>query len=206
MDLPGGNIRSLMLGDNKLGEEGCSAIARALRNNDNLEFLYLDDNQIGVIGLEMLADALRTNSSLKRLHLKHNSFQLKPLIRCVFNEESVESVADSNHSLKHIFLNCGYEYESDELEMLMKLNRLGPRLARRKKVAMFLQRDLDRRLFGLGLDLKLLPYLLSILSDNGNLDSLLRVVKGVPSEVSSYRRYRCDEFDAREYSMDIEFL
>lgn len=124
----------------------------------------------------------------------------------MFNEESVESVADSNHSLKHIFLNCGYEYESEELETLMKLNRLGPRLARRKKVAMFLQRDLDRRLFGLGLDLKLLPYLLSILSDNGNLDSLLRVVKGVPSEVSSCRS-SCDEFCEREGdSMDVEFL
>ena len=124
----------------------------------------------------------------------------------MFNEESVESVADSNHSLKHIFLNCGYEYESEELETLMKLNRLGPRLARRKKVAMFLQRDLDRRLFGLGLDLKLLPYLLSILSDNGNLDSLLRVVKGVPSEVSSCRS-SCDEFCERDDdSMDVEFL
>lgn len=81
MDQSGGNIRALMLGDNQLGEEGCSAIARALRNNDNLEFLYLDDNQIGAVGLEMLADALRTNSSLKRLHLRHNSFQLKPLIK-----------------------------------------------------------------------------------------------------------------------------
>jgi len=82
MDLSsGGKIRALMLGDNQLGEEGCSTIARALRNNNNLEFLYLDDNQIGAIGLEILADALRTNSSLQRLHLKHNSFQLKPLIR-----------------------------------------------------------------------------------------------------------------------------
>ena len=122
----------------------------------------------------------------------------------MFNEESVESVADSNHSLKHIFLNCGYEYESDELESVMRLNRLGPRLARRKKVAIFLQRDLDRRLFGLGLDLKLLPELLSILSDNGNLDSLLRVVKGVPSEVLSYHRSGC-EFSKGD-SMDIEYL
>ena len=105
---------------------------------------------------------------------------------------------------KHIFLNCGYEYESDELEKLMRLNRLGPRLARRKKVAIYLQRDFDRRLFGLGLDLKLLPELLSILSDNGNLDSLLRVVKGVPSEVLSYHRSGCDFSEGD--SMDIEYL
>jgi Ran GTPase-activating protein (RanGAP) involved in mRNA processing and transport len=98
MKLSGG-IKTLILGDNDIRDEGVKCIANALENNRVLESLWLDDNCIGCAGLDMLAHSLVKNDTLERLHLKHNSFQsLSPLLRCTFNKESLEAIADSNHT------------------------------------------------------------------------------------------------------------
>ena len=97
-----GGIKNLILGDNDIRDEGVRTIANALENNRVLESLWIDNNCIGSSGLDMLAHSLIKNETLERLHLKHNSFQsLSPLLRCTFNKESLESIADSNHTVSY---------------------------------------------------------------------------------------------------------
>ncbi len=200
-------IRTLILGDNNLHDDGVNSIAYALESNKILESLMLDDNCIGARGLTVLANSLRKNYNLERLHLKHNSFQsLAPLIACLFNKSSLEDVVDSNHSLKHIFLDCGYSYESSELEVLLRINRLGRLEARRTKVALYLEEDLGR-LFELDIDARLCPDVLGILAQVGSLDGMFGVVKNLPSAIFT----QCDdggsEVDLCEVDcMEVEYL
>lgn len=99
MKLSSGGIKNLILGDNDIRDEGVRSIANALENNEVLESLWIDNNCIGSSGLDLLAHSLVKNNTLERLHLKHNSFQsLSPLLRCTFNKESLEAIADSNHT------------------------------------------------------------------------------------------------------------
>lgn len=181
-----GGIKTLILGDNNLRDDGIKAMADALENS-LIENLWIDDNCIGAKGFALLASALLKNSKLKRLHLHHNSFQsLSPLIDCTFNRQSLNSVADSNHTLKHVFLDCGYSYECKELDLTLNLNRtLGKVEARRRKLALFLGEDLGRAL-QIDMDPKLLPRLLGILTQHGNISTVFSAMQNLSAEVLSF--------------------
>jgi len=169
-----------------------------------IEHLWIDDNCIGASGLSILTEALKRNTKLTRLHLRHNTFQsLQPLIECTFNKQSLQTVADSNHTLKHVFLNCGYSYECEEVEVIMRINRLGKVQARRRKIALYLEEDLGR-LLELDMDTKILPHILAILAQHGNNSTMLRVMQNIPS-VLSYHGMNYDN-DSSDEPMDIEYL
>ena len=185
-------IKTLILGDNNLLDDGIHAIATALETNQLLESLMLDDNCIGARGLVTLSNSLMKNSRLERLHLKHNSFtSLSPLLTCLFNKRSLDHVVhSSNHTLKYIFLDCGYSYESSELESLLKINRLGRVEARKTKVALYLEEDLNGRLFTMmdnDIDYaKLCPDVLSILAQFGSINGMFDAVRNLPSAIFAH--------------------
>ncbi len=58
----------------RLGEEGCSALAAALRSTTQLEALSLAANAGGPVAGEALAYALEANCSLRELDLASNAF------------------------------------------------------------------------------------------------------------------------------------
>ena len=75
-----GGIKTLMLCDNNLRNEGMKVLADALEGSI-IEHLWIDDNCIGASGFYILTEALKRNTKLTRLHLRHNTFQsLQPLI------------------------------------------------------------------------------------------------------------------------------
>lgn len=209
-------IATLKLCDNSLYDIGTKEIANALENDDVLlSDLWLDDNFIGATALAHLANALRHNSKLRRLHLRHNSFQsLVPLIQCTFDKRTLNTVAESNHTLHHVFLNCGYDYECRELESMLKINRIyGKVEARRKKVALFLEEDLWRllRMDVDMMDAKLLPRLLGILAQHGSVSTLFGVVQHLPSNVLAYHgidERNCSLHDSMDVGvpMDVEYV
>ncbi|KAL7552408.1 hypothetical protein ACHAWF_015643 [Thalassiosira exigua] len=204
-----GGIRTLMLGDNNLGDDGVGDIADALDKNIMFETLWIDDNRIGAAGLAILAEALRRNTQLKRLHLQHNSFQsLSSLITCTLDKRSLRSVAESNHTLKHVFLNCGYSYECEELEMILKINRMGPKEARRKKIALFLEEDFDRMLQIDFVELgKLLPLLLDILAQHSKTCTMFQLLQSFPSEVLLFQGIGAEsDVPCDNDYMDVEYL
>ena len=199
----GGGIKSLILGDNELRDEGIRSIANALENNEILESLWIDNNCIGAAGLEVLANSLKKNDKLERLHLKHNSFQsLSPLLRCTFNKESLEAIADSNHTLKHIFLDCGYTYECNELEFVLKLNRMGRVKARRIKLALYLEADMSM-LFEHDMEPKALPNILEMLVETKNLSTVFSAMRNLSSAALMFRE---DNDELEGDPMDIEYL
>jgi hypothetical protein len=203
MNLYSGGIKNLILGDNDIRDDGVMSIANALENNQIVESLWIDNNCIGSSGLDMLAQSLIKNDTLERLHLKHNSFQsLTPLLRCTFNKESLDAIADSNHTLKHIFLNCGYSYECDELESILKINRMGKIKARRIKLAIYLQTNMSR-LLGLDIDVKLLPSVFEMLGETKNLSTMFSAVKDLSSMALMFR----DDVsvEVKDNRMDIEY-
>lgn len=201
-----GGIKTLILSDNSLRDEGINAISYALEKS-LLECLWLDDNAIGATGLAVLSEALQKNSSLKRLHIRHNSFQsISPLIKCTFNKQSLNSVADSNHNVTHVFLNCGYSYECEELETILKINRMGRVEARRKKIALFLEEDVGRFLeedVGRLLDSKLLPLFLGIITQHGSLSTVFCLLQNLPSVVQAIKN---ETVSFTNESMDIEYF
>ncbi|KAL7542999.1 hypothetical protein ACHAXR_012283 [Thalassiosira sp. AJA248-18] len=210
----GGGIRTLILGDNNLRDDGVKSMADALAKNIMLENLSIDDNCIGASGLALLADALRSNTSLRRLHLRHNSFQsLSPLITCTFDRRSLDSVADSNHTLKHVFLNCGYSYECEELEVILKINRtMGQVEARWKKIALYLEEDLGRLLNTtvdiMDTNVSTLPRLLALMAQHGTISGMFHVMQSIPSEILYFQGISDDTspMEVDDNSMDVEYL
>ncbi|KAL3817404.1 hypothetical protein ACHAXA_011033 [Cyclostephanos tholiformis] len=177
-----GGVKTLILSDNNLRDAGVRLMAQALEGSI-VECLWIDGNCITAKGLAALAESLQRNSNLRRLHIHHNWFQsLSPLITCMFNKQNLGSVADSNHTLKHVFLNCGYSYEWKELETLLTINRKGRLEARRQKLALYLGAN-PVLLLQLGLDPKLLPLLLAVLTLTDSISSVFRVVRDLPSEI-----------------------
>lgn len=176
----GGGIKTLILGENLLRDEGVTSIAYALEKNESLISLWIDDNFIGAAGLAVLSSSLKRNSTLERIHLKHNSFQsILPLIECTFDKRSLDSVVNSNHTLKYCFLNFGfYAYESQELEAILQINRRGKVEARRAKVAIFLEEDLTR-LFGLHLEKRILPSVIEIMGQNCSLSTMFSLFQNM---------------------------
>ena len=197
-----GGIKDLILSDNDIRDEGLRSIANALESNRVLESLWIDNNCIGLNGLCFLADSLMKNYTLERLHLKHNSFQsLSPLIRCTFNKESLEAVADSNHTIKHVFLNCGYSYECAELESILKINRLGKTKARRIKLARHIEADMNR-LLELDMDAKLLPFAFQMFGETGNLTTMFSAMRGLSTTALMF----CESDTMDVDSLDVEHM
>jgi len=202
-----GGIKTLIMSDNNLRNEGIKVMADALENS-LLEHLWLDENSISAAGLNMLANGLKNNTRLHRLHLSHNTFQsLSPLISVTFDKSSLNAVADSNHTLKHVFLSCGYEYECEELESIMKINRLGAVKAKRRKIALYIEEDIGR-LLNLDIDTTLLPNILSIIGQQGNTSTMLRLMQNLPSILycQGINRESNDVWTNNDDAMDFAYL
>ena len=68
-------LKSLRIGENKLGDEGVSVLCESLKTNTTLEKLgiqghYLD--QLGASGATIIAEMLKVNTSLTDLNLEGN--------------------------------------------------------------------------------------------------------------------------------------
>eukprot|EP00466_Bigelowiella_natans_P018010 jgi/Bigna1/89173/estExt_fgenesh1_pg.C_450007 len=72
----GCNLRVLLLGKNKISDNGAIVLSRGLRSNTKLECLGLDDNSIGDVGACHLAEALIENKNLKILDVDENHIAL----------------------------------------------------------------------------------------------------------------------------------
>lgn len=65
-------LRSLNLSSNQIGDMGAARLAEALKINMALQILQISDNQIGVVGVARLCEALLVTSTLKELYFATN--------------------------------------------------------------------------------------------------------------------------------------
>jgi Ran GTPase-activating protein (RanGAP) involved in mRNA processing and transport len=82
-------LEGLDLSGNRIGDSGCTALARALEANSTLEALLLSNNQIGDEGGRVLAAALRRNASLRHVDVYTMRREIKDTI-----EEAVKHVPE----------------------------------------------------------------------------------------------------------------
>ena len=104
-------LQRLYLPNNKISDEGATALAQALEGNTTLQRLDLDNNQISDEGATALADAMKGNTTLQILNLHKNQI----------SDEGATALAqalEGNTTL--LGLNLGNNQISDEGETAMK--------------------------------------------------------------------------------------
>ena len=62
----------------------------------------------------------------------------------------------------------------------MRINRLGKKEARRRKIALYIEEDIHR-LLERDVDTRLLPYVLEMLSQYGSMTTMLKLMQSLPS-------------------------
>mmetsp|Transcript_7957 Transcript_7957/g.11968 ORF Transcript_7957/g.11968 Transcript_7957/m.11968 type:complete len:370 (-) Transcript_7957:156-1265(-) len=96
-------LRHVSLAHNPVGNVGVMAIASALEQNATLEKLDLSHCDIDDGGIRKLALSLKSNTRLKYLHLEGNyisSVGISCLMKCVYDTASMQSLWESNHTLR----------------------------------------------------------------------------------------------------------
>ena len=92
----------------------------------------------------------------------------------------------------------------------MRINRLGKYEARRRKIALYIEEDIQR-LLERDVDTRLLPYILEMLSQYGSLTTMLRLMQSLPSilffQGINYENNAWLIDDENEVdAMDVEYL
>jgi len=100
-------LKSLDLGDNNIRTGGDTFISDFLAGNPMLRSLHLHINKLDDNDAAMIATALKHNTNLKILDLQLNqkmtSVGWEALRKAVFDETSLNSAADSNHTCRICF-------------------------------------------------------------------------------------------------------
>lgn len=100
------HLTNVSLANNPVGSVGAMAIASALEQNSSLERLDLSNCYIDDDGIQKLAHSLKSNSTLKYLNLEGNyisSAGIYSLLKCVYDTSSMQSLWESNHSLRAFY-------------------------------------------------------------------------------------------------------
>ena len=74
-----GSLSRLLIGKNRIGDEGCIALAEAMQQNESckIEELDLHYNKIGVVGAKPLAAMIAVKGSLSLVNLLKNRFDVE---------------------------------------------------------------------------------------------------------------------------------
>ena len=69
-------LKSVSIGENKLGDEGVSVLCESLKTNTTLEKLDIegdgDEDVLGATGAKLIAEMLKVNTPLTTLNLRNN--------------------------------------------------------------------------------------------------------------------------------------
>ena len=92
----------------------------------------------------------------------------------------------------------------------MRINRLGKKEARRRKIALYIEEDIHR-LLERDVDTRLLPYVLEMLSQYGSMTTMLKLMQSLPSilyfQGINYENNALVVNEDGEYDpMDVEYL
>ena len=73
LEMPGSNLKELLIHGNTIGYEGLRVFANALANNSTLKRLYLDMNSITAEGWEIISKLLCDTSSINNTYLSNHT-------------------------------------------------------------------------------------------------------------------------------------
>lgn len=110
-----GNLRTLNLACNDIGDPFAKDVADFLRGNNSLQELGLWSNDIGDEGATALAEALTVNTTLKRLNLNQNNLTSQALV-------AFADTLTANFTLELVEL-FGLDTELEEIKILFEGER-----------------------------------------------------------------------------------
>ena len=112
LSMPGNHLLGSQPGVDNL----CEQLSNYLASNPRLEHLDLDRNLLNDNDASLIANALRSNTTLRCLSLKGNHISRSgaDLIFCaLYDESSLNSAADSNHSCFIVYTDHGADMVND---------------------------------------------------------------------------------------------
>ena len=132
------NLLSLFLFGNNINADGCRQIAKLLqRENATLKELLLGHNKIDDEGISIIANALRTNTSLTMMNLNKNERitieGMKLLLKLLNDISSIKATLQSNHTLQGIICDDSFE-GTDVVRKLKRILQINKNGAGREKV------------------------------------------------------------------------
>ena len=122
------SMEILELLSNRIGSEGCEAIATLLKDqNCNLRRIDLTNNRINIEGATTLANSLIDNTTLREFRLWNNPVPY-PSVKELFSEllcdkSSINNTYSSNHTLEMLYAPHYHQYKNDNLTKLLKMNQ-----------------------------------------------------------------------------------
>ena len=92
----------------------------------------------------------------------------------------------------------------------MRINRLGKKEARRRKIALYIEEDIHR-LLERDVDTRLLPFILEMLSQYGSMTTMLKLMQSLPSilffqGINYENNALVVNEDGEDDPMDVEYL
>ena len=108
------SLQELYMRGNDIGDDGISAIARAL-GNCKINELDVNDCNITLIGATSLAAALSSNHTIRKLWLRNNAITVEGALLIV------KSAVD-NTVCQYVWIDDEY-YENDEVSKMKKILR-----------------------------------------------------------------------------------
>jgi len=94
-------LEAVGLGGNEINSKGAQIICEYLAINPSINYLDLDDNLFNDDDALLIATSLKSNTNLVDLSLRGNNFTsvgINTLYRSVFDDKSLSTVSDSNHT------------------------------------------------------------------------------------------------------------
>ena len=108
-------LRTVALTNSSLGSKSALIISQHLANNPSINFLYLNGNLFNNDDAVLFAKSLQSNTNLIQLDLRYNNFTnkgIKTLYGCVYNDESLNLMYDTNATCQIILF--GQEQETPD--------------------------------------------------------------------------------------------
>jgi hypothetical protein len=99
------DIEYITLDNNNIDSFGAVNIAEYLEGNPPIDALSLDHNRLNDDDAILISQALKRNTKLCNLWLHSNnitSIGVKVLLTCVFDSSSLNSISESNHTMKQL--------------------------------------------------------------------------------------------------------
>ena len=119
MNVGKGKLTHIDLTDNSIHTGGDTFISNFLTSNPILETLLLDGNQLDDNDAIAIAGALKHNTKLRVLNVRRNNLSLKgwaALRKAEFDDTSLDSAANSNHTCFILYPNDHDDDDDDEFE------------------------------------------------------------------------------------------
>jgi hypothetical protein len=120
------DVKHLNLNNNNIDSLGAIKIAEYLEDDPPIELFFLDRNRLNDNDAILISQALKRNTNLKTLALHTNSLTsigVKSLITCGFDSSSLNSLSESNHTLRGMNL---YDYKPSGVVRTARTQYLTP--------------------------------------------------------------------------------